>query len=307
MTPALSPMDAFLRGLIAVEDRGRDRLVGTVRYPPELQGPPESGHGGGTTAILFELARMLCGKAEERSRIPRPVRIDVTLHRAMPLETALSAEVVATEAGWRSRIFREGRLIVEAEIRSVPGPLPGPPAAERKAWEASLEAAFPVPAYEHCLGCGLKNPRGAQVRFDYNDAWMWKRLIPQAHFRTADGTLVPGYHAIVGDELGWWLGAVQQGECGLSSRLSLTLCPAIPHGTPLIAVGNRRALTTNDPKGCIWRAPVTILTEEWQPVAAAEVQFAGSRAFTRMMLPRFLWDADRTALQRVFPRYRDEL
>jgi len=157
------------------------------------------------------------------------------------------------------------------------------------------------------VGCGLKNPRGAQVRFDYNDAWMWKRLIPQAHFRTADGTLVPGYHAIVGDELGWWLGAVQQGECGLSSRLSLTLCPAIPHGTPLIAVGNRRALTTNDPKGCIWRAPVTILTEEWQPVAAAEVQFAGSRAFTRMMLPRFLWDADRTALQRVFPRYRDEL
>ncbi len=306
MTRDASPMDVFLHELIKVEDRSRDRLTATLCYPPTLQGPPESGHGGGTTAILFELARMLCGEAEGRSLIPRPVQIDVTLHRAMPLETTLSADVVATEEGWRSRIAREGRLIAEAEIRSDFGPLPALPAEDRRTWEASLEMAFPVPAYEYCLGCGLKNPRGAQVRFDYNDAWMWKRLAPQVHFRSADGTLVPGYHAIVGDELGWWLGAVRQGECGLSSRISLTLGPVIPHGTPLIAVGSRRALTTDDPKGRIWQVPVAILTEDWQPVAAAEVQFAGSRVFTRMMLPRFLWDADRTALQRVFPRYRDE-
>jgi hypothetical protein len=247
---------------------------------------------------------MLCGEAEGRAAIPRPVRIEVTFCRPMPLETAVEAEAETEGGGWRSRLSHEGKLIAEAEVRPVSGPIPGPPAEDRLAWEASLETAFPVPSYEFCLGCGLKNPRGAQVRFDYNDAWMWKRLAPQSHFRSADGTLVPGYLAIVGDELGWWLGAVQQGECGLSGRLSLTLGPAIPHGTRLIAVGSRRALTTHDPKGRIWQVPVTILNEEWQPVAAAEVEFAGSRVFTKMMLPRFLWDADRTALHRVFPRYR---
>lgn len=307
MELALNPMDAYLRELIAVEDRSADRLGGTVCYPKELQGPPESGHGGGTTALFFELARMLHGEASGRSLIPRPVRMDVTLHRAMPLETPLSAEIVAWGEGWRGRIAKEGRIIAEAEIRSVPGPLAGRPAADRRAWEASLATALPVPAYEFCLGCGLKNPRGAQVRFDYNESWMWKRLVPQPHFRSADGSLVAAYHAIVGDELGWWLGALQQGECGLSSRLSLTLGPAIPHGMTLVAVGSRRALTSADPKGRIWQVPVTILTEDWEPVAAAEVRFAASRAFTRMMLPRFLWEPDRTALQRVFPRYRGEV
>jgi hypothetical protein len=209
--------------------------------------------------------------------------------------------------GWRGRVSRDGRLLAEAEIRPIPGPLTAQPAADRKAWEVSIETSCPVPAYEYCLGCGLKNPRGAQVRFDYNEDWMWKRLVPPAHFRAADGSLVPAYHAIVGDELGWWLGAVTQGECGLSGRFSLTLGPAVPHGMPLIAVGSRRALTSSDPKGRIWHAPVAILTEDWQPVAAAEVQFAGSRAFTKMMLPRFLWDPDRTALRRAFPRYRNEI
>ncbi len=307
MERALSPMDVFLRELIKVEERGRDRLTATVCYPPTLQGPPESGHGGGTTAILFELARMLCGEADERRLLPRPVRIDVTLHRAMPLETALSAEVVSAGEGWRSRISGEGKLIAEAEIRAGSGSLAALPLEDRRAWEGACRTAFPVPAYEYCLGCGLKNPRGAQVRFEYNDDWMWKRLTPQAHFRTAGGDLAPGYAAIVGDELGWWLGALRQGECGLSSRISLTLGPAVPHGTPLIAVGSRRAVTTDDPKGRIWRAPVALLTEDWQPVAAAEVQFAGSRVFTKMMLPRFLWDSDHTALLRAFPRLRDEL
>lgn len=307
MTQPLTPLDAYLRERIAVSDRAADRLQATVRFTPELQGPPDSGHGGGITALLFELVRILVGERPGELRIPRPVRIEVTLHRPMPLETAISAEVAAAEGGWRARLAEGERVIVEAEIRPVPDPLPGPGPADRRAWEASRGEPHPVPAYEYCLGCGLKNPRGAQVRFDYDQSWMWKRLLPQPGFRAADGTLVPGYHTIVADELGWWLGAIRQGECGLSSRFSVTLGAPTPHAMPLIALGSRSALTSIDPKGRIWRVPVTILTEEWQPVAAAEVQFAGSRVFTKLMLPGFLWTDDREAVRRAFPRYQPEI
>ena len=302
-----SPMDAYLRERFAETDRAPDRLAGTLVYTPELQGPPDSGHGGGTTAIFFELLRMLAGESRGAALIPRPVRIDVTLHKPIPLGVPLAAEILAGGPGWVGRIAREGKLIAEAAIRPGAPPLPGPPAKDRRTWEASLGEPLPVPAYEFCLGCGLKNPRGAQVRFDYDADWMWKRLAPLPHFRSADGSLVPAFHTIVCDELGWWLGALRQGECGLSSRFSVTLGPPTPHAMPLIAVGSRSALSTTDPRGRFWQAPVSILTEDWQPVAAAEVQFAGSKVFTRMMLSRFLWSDDLEPVRRAFPRYRDEL
>jgi hypothetical protein len=47
-----------------------------------------------------------------------------------------------------------------------------------------------------------------------------------------------------------------------------------------------------------------IVTADWKPVAAAEVEFAGSRAFSKTMLPRFLVDRDPAALRRAFPRYQ---
>jgi hypothetical protein len=47
-----------------------------------------------------------------------------------------------------------------------------------------------------------------------------------------------------------------------------------------------------------------IVTADWKPVAAAEVEFAGSRAFTKVMLPRFVVGRDSGSLHRAFPRYR---
>ncbi len=136
---------------------------------------------------------------------------------------------------------------------------------------------------------------------------MWKRLSPQTHFRCEDGSLFPGYHIIVGDELGWWMGALRQGECGLSSRLAVTLSGAVKHGAQLLALGSRGAVRTSDPKGRIWRTQAMIVTADWKPVAAAEVEFAGSRAFSKIMLPRFVavTDSDAASLRRTFPRYKD--
>jgi hypothetical protein len=62
---------------------------------------------------------------------------------------------------------------------------------------------------------------------------------------------------------------------------------------------------TTDPKGRFWQTQALIVTADWKPVAAAEVEFAGSRAFSKVMLPRFVVGRDSGSLQRAFPRYRD--
>ncbi|MEI8188424.1 MAG: hypothetical protein WCI75_01750 [candidate division NC10 bacterium] len=300
-------MDEYLRGRLKVELLKLDRMRAVATFPHDLQGPPEAGHGGGATALLLEMVRMVAGERDGETVLPRPLRVEVALHRQLPLDTPLRAEVVSEGGVWHSRILREDRLIVEAEVRPASAPLGPPPAELRRAWEASRGDAFTVPGYEFCLGCGFQNPRGAQVRFEYDDLLMWKRLAPQAHFRCGDGSLSLGYHCIVGDELGWWMGALKQGECGLSNRVVLTLGDSVPHRTPLLAVGSRSAVHTSDPKGRIWQALAYILTEDWQPVATADVQFVGSRAFTQTMLPRFIKGQDLPSLQRAFPRYKDSL
>ena len=294
-------MEEYFRDRVRIEAREAEGMRATVTFTPDLQGPPEAGHGGGVTGMLFEMIRLFRGERGGDVRVPRPVKIEAVLHREAPLEVPLQATVVPMEGGWVSRILRGDRPIAEAEVRPMAGPL-APPAPEvRREWERSREEAYAVPGYEFCLACGLRNPRGVQVRFDYNDRLVWKRLVPQPHFRCADGSLFPGYLCIVGDEIGWWLGALRQGECGLSNRVTVCLGPPVAHGVPLLILGVRSAVTTSDPKGRVWQTRATIVTLDWQPVATAEVQFAGSRAFTKVMLPGFVPGGDRAAVERAFP------
>lgn len=300
-------MEDYLRGRLKVELLKLDRMRAVATFPPDLQGPPEAGHGGGASALLFEMVRMVAGERGGETVLPRPVRIDVTLHREIPLDTPLRAEVALTDGVWRSRIVRDERPLIEAEVRPSAAPPAAPTTDIRRAWDEPRKDVFTVPVYEFCLGCGVRNPRGTQIRFEGDGHFLWKRLQPQAHFRCQDGGLFPGYHIIVGDELGWWLGALRQGECGLSSKLSVTLGNTIPFGTPLLALGPRESVRTSDPKGRIWQTLTMILTPDWRPVASAEVEFAGSRAFSKVMLPRFIarTPADADCLRRTFPRYKD--
>lgn len=305
MTP--ERMEDYLRSRLKVELLKLDRMRAVAVFPPDLQGPPQSGHGGGAAALLFEMVRMVAGERGGETVLPRPLRIEVVLHREIPLDTPLRAEVTSGGGLWHSRILRDDRPIVEAEISPATAPPAAPPVELRRVWDAARENTFTVPGYELCLGCGFRNPRGAQVRFECDDHFVWKRLAPQPHFRCEDGSLFPGYHIIVGDELGWWMGALRQGECGLSSRLVVTLGKTVKHGTPLLALGSRASVRTSDPKGRIWQTQAMIVTQDWQPVAGTEVEFAGSRAFSKVMLPRFVaaTDADAAALQKTFPRYQD--
>lgn len=303
MSATLQPMEDYFRDRVEIQARDPDRMRASVTFTPDLQGPPGAGHGGGVAAMLFEVVRIFQGEGAGALRIPRPVRIETVLHREVPLGVPLPAEVVATDGGWRSRILRGERPLAEAEVRPLEAPLPSLLSGVRREWELLKGQAHEVPGYEFCLACGLRNVRGAQIRFDYNDTLVWKHLQPQAHFLCADGTLFPGYLCIVCDEIGWWLGALRQGECGLSNRVTVCLGPPVARGMPLLVLGARSAVSTSDPKERVWQTQAAVVTQEWNPVATAEVQFAGSRAFTRMMLPGFLPDRDPDALRRVFPRY----
>lgn len=299
----LQPMEDYFRDRVRVETRTPDRMQASVTFTDDLQGPPEAGHGGGVTAMLFEVVRLFRGERGGAAPMPRPVRIDVALHREVPLEIPLTAEVQIAEGRWHSRILREDRTMAEAAVSPMEEPLPPVVPEVRRRWEDSNRQADEVPGYEFCLACGLGNARGAQVRFDYNEAFVWKHLQPQPHFRCADGSLFTGYLCVVADEIGWWMGALRQGECGLSNHVRVCLGRPVPYGVPLLVLGDRLAVTASDAKGRIWQTRAAIVTSDWTPVATADVQFAGSRAFTKVMMPRFLPGGDPAALRRLFPRY----
>ena len=126
--------------------------------------------------------------------------------------------------------------------------------------------------------------------------------MPPPPFRARDGSLALAYLCIVADELGWWLGALRQGECGLTSRLVVALGAPVRFGTALLAVGRRSDVRSADPKGRFWETSCCVVTKAGHTVAQAAVQFAGSRAFSKAMLPGFIAD-DAAALRQAFPRY----
>jgi hypothetical protein len=301
---SIEPMEAYFRELVRIEDRGAEGLRAAVRFPPDLQGPPDTGHGGAVTAMLFELLRLLLGEQGGEARIGRPVRIETTIHRAVPLDEALRGEVAAGEDGWLSRLIRGDRLFAQAAIRPAPGGLAVPSEAERRGWLGAMGTGFELPGYRYCLACGLENPRGVHARFDCNEALVWKRLLPRPHFACPDGSLFHAFLTVVCDEMGWWLGALRQGECGLSSRVTVWLGGSVPAEVPLLVLGPRDRVASTDPKGRVWETRSLVVGPDWSAVAAAEIQFAGSRAFTKTMLPHFLPGEDPAVLGRVFPRYR---
>ncbi len=299
----LQLMDEYFHDRVRIETRTRTRMQARVTFTTDLQGPPEAGHGGGVTAMLLETVRLFENESGGGSPLPSPMRIDVALHREIPLEIPLAAKVEPRAAGWHSQLWREDRLCAEATVFPIGEAPPSVSAETRRRWEDSNQRTDELPGYEFCLACGLRNSRGAQVRFKYNEAMVWKHLRPQAHFRCADGGLFPGYLCIVADEIGWWLGALRAGECGLTSRVTMHLGLPVAFGIPLLVLGDRSAVTASDTKGRMWHAQAAIVTPNWDPVATAEVQFAASRAFTKVMLPGFLPAQDPAALRHLFPRF----
>ncbi len=325
----MEPIDEYLRSCLSVESASESGLAATILVPEDLQGPPGVAHGGAVAMFAYEMARALDRERPGDARgeaLAGAFALDVSLSRALPVGARLAGRATRAAPAARdgdrdrarvcARIERpDGTVIAEAAVGAAARPRAGSfdlrdgssdsrdesSDALRRLWEARDEPPSEVPGTAMCLVCGQRNARGLRARLHYDRALVWKRLTPPASFRQSDGALFPGFAFATLDEIGWWLGALAAGECGLSTRLSFAVRGPIPHGEPLLLVGERARSVTDDPRRRVWRSRAALVAESWRTVATAEVTFAASRAFTRSMAAGLFNASDREAVRRLFP------
>jgi spermidine synthase/Tfp pilus assembly protein PilF len=68
-------MEDYLRRRLKVELLKLDRMRAVAMFPPDLQGPPDAGHGGGAAALLLEMVRMVAGERGGEAVYPRRIEV----------------------------------------------------------------------------------------------------------------------------------------------------------------------------------------------------------------------------------------
>lgn len=278
---------------MTIDDAFREALVdaarGRITFPRDLHGFPGTVHGGAVAALFYRLT------------LPRtPVHLRMDLLRSVPTETPLRLTTGSAGQAARLALDQDDRHLAEATLsrEALPAIDPGP---VRAAWATRPVAQGEIPGTATCLACGSANPLGLGVRFLYNARWLWRECTPPPAYRARDGSAHPALATIMLDELGWWLGALAQGECGVTTEVAITVLRPLPFG-PLLVVGDRDAVRTDgDPRGRYCRASGCLLTTDGEMLAVGEVRFAGSRAYTKRLLQPFLEVTDLATLVRLFP------
>jgi hypothetical protein len=222
------------------------------------------------------------------------------LLRGVPTETPL--RLVTGSAGHEARLAleHESRRLAEATFsrEAVPDVDPGPVLA---AWRESGPPQGELPGTATCLACGAANPIGLGVRFAFNDRLLWREYAPRPAYRARGGAAHAALATVMLDELGWWLGALHQRECGVTTQVAVTFLGPLPF-EPLVVIGDRRAVQPDeDARGRYCRAVGYLLTPDGKPLAVGAVRFAGSRAYTRRLLQPFLETTDTATIVRLFP------
>ncbi|MGH7318978.1 MAG: hypothetical protein ACRELA_05030 [Candidatus Rokuibacteriota bacterium] len=277
-----------MREALAEAARGR------VTFRRDFQGFPGTVHGGAVGALFY------------RTTTPQPpVRLRMDLLRGVPTETPLILTTRSAGSVARLALLEGDRRLADATLaRDVE--LPREPPAVLTAWRHPSRASCgEIPGTTTCLACGSANALGLRIRFFFDDRFVWREYTPRDAYRAADGSLHPALAMIVLDELGWWLGALAQGECGVTTEVTITVFRALPFG-PLLALGDRAAVrAAEDPRGRFCRAEGLLVTAGGEVLATGEVRFAGSRAYTKRLARPFLETTDPETLFRLFPSARD--
>ncbi len=312
----MEAIGAYLGRSIGIDSVSDDELRARLTVPADLQGPPGIAHGGAVAALLLEAAERHAREAGGLAALPRPLRVEVTLARAVPLDAPLVARAERQDDGtYASRVARpDGATLAEARI--VPGAAPPAPlddtthalargaSTDPETSDPSTVLANPaqVPGATMCLACGSRNPRGLRLRLDYDTSRLWKRATAPAHWRDPDGSSSPALALVLLDEIGWWLGAMACGECGLSTRLDVTLGERADAAAPLLVVGARAGVVTDDPRRRVWRSRAALLATAGpaRPLASAEIAFAGGPAFTKSMAADLFDPSDLAAARKIF-------
>jgi hypothetical protein len=278
---------------VTVEDALRRSLVratrGEVSFARDFQGFPGTVHGGAVAGLFY------------RVTTPEPpVRLRMDLLRGVPTETPLALVTSSERAIARHALTQDERRLAEAELTrsDLPAVDPRPLLA---AWQGRPDAGDPVPATATCLACGTANPLGLALRLRFDDRFLWQEYAPPAHYRAAGGSLHPTLATVALDEMGWWLGALAQQECGVTTEVTVSVFQPLPFG-PLLLLGDRSAVRPDeDPRGRYLRARACLLAPDGGLLAAAEVRFAGSPAYTKRLLQPFLETTRPETLFRIFP------
>ena len=300
----MESMEEFFAGRFALRRSADGRAVaGEVTFTLDLQGPPGRGHGGGVMAACFRVAAEVRPGRGGAVTGALPLRVAMALKDEFPLGAPVRVEAEATaDAACTVRLVGPRGVVAEATGGPPAGPPPDPQPA-RARWEAGRAASLMVPGTAGCLACGSENPRGLSMRLEYNADFVWKVITPRPHFQNPDGTAFWGLAPIILDEIGWWLGALQTQEFGVTNVVEVAIHRPIPAGD-LIVLGNRADLRQLNKR--TWRAPAVLMDPAWNVLATAEVEFAASRAYAKLLMPAFATAADREALRRVFPKYADQ-
>ncbi len=140
----------------------------------------------------------------------------------------------------------------------------------------------------------------------YDAERVGKALDPPPAFRDPAGRLSPAYGFLVLDEVGWWLGALHTGECGVTNRLRIVVWDTAAPGESPIVVGARDGLKPLDRKGRQWEGRVALFGSDGRPLMTGEVAFAGSRVYSKAMVPGLLVASAAEDVYRAFPRYGPE-
>ena len=276
-------IDEGLREALAEVTRGR------ITFPRDFHGFPGTVHGGAVAALFYRLT------------LPRPpVHLRMDLMRGIPTDTPLGLTTGSSGPEARLALNQGDRRLAEATLsrETVPGADPRP---VRSAWSDDRAPQGEMPGTTTCLACGSANPLGLGVRFLFNDRFLWKEYMPRETYRARDGSAHPALATIMLDELGWWLGALAQAECGVTTEVAITMRRPLPF-EPVLAIGDRGAVSVDgDPRGRYCRTAGYLFTAGGEVLAAADVRFAGSRAYTKRLLEPFLQTTDLETLRRLFP------
>jgi len=276
----------------ALRQAATDAARGVVTFPADLHGFPGTVHGGAVAAVFHRLT------------LPHPpVELRVQLLRGVPTATPLGLRTGSAGATARLALTQGERPLAEATLRREG--LARPDVALLQAqWAADHAGGDEVPGTATCLACGSANPLGLGVRFLVNDRFLWREYVPPVTYRTREGAH-PALALILLDELGWWLGALAQEECGVTTDVQVTLFESLPLA-PLLVLGDRAGVRgDDDPRGRYCWTTGALFGPSGTLLATVEVRFAGSRAYTRRLVEPFLATTSLQELVRWFPSARD--
>ncbi len=283
-------IDRVLAECLALNAEGR----GSLTLAATLQGFPETAHGGGVLAA-FDLTATRWVNAAGAARIVKAqIQKSIPLQIALPLTVEVSAEDVTLTLGDKGKPL--ARCLVKP---AAPGSAPA-----WNGWSGPPEKSLGFPTARGCLACGTENPVGLRVRLRFDDRWIWSEYRPSETYRASDGRVSPALYTVLLDEMAWWLGALACGEAGVTTEITITLHrPAHPFGETLLAVGPRDRVAVTGERGHFWKTETAVLASDGTLLASGAIIFAGSRVYSKRLIPQLLKTNPPESLRPIFPTH----